>query len=61
MARRDGIRHAINATPTSAAAISAKVSGSAGPYQVEGASRFATLNIGGSTGTTVCFVVERST
>ena len=35
-----------------------QVSGSAGDYQVEQASRFATLNIGGSTATTVCFVVE---
>jgi acetyl-CoA C-acetyltransferase len=35
-----------------------QVSGMAGDYQVEGASRVATLNIGGSTATTACFVVE---
>ncbi len=35
-----------------------QVSGTAGDYQVEGADRFATLNIGGSTATTVSFVVE---
>jgi acetyl-CoA C-acetyltransferase len=34
-----------------------QVSGSAGDYQVEGASTFVTLNIGGSTATTVSFVV----
>lgn len=34
-----------------------QVSGTAGGYQVEGARRFATLNIGGSTATTVSFVV----
>lgn len=37
-----------------------QVSGLAGPYQVEGARRFATLNIGGSTATTVSFVVGTS-
>lgn len=36
---------------------SRQVSGSAGATQVEGARRFATLNIGGSTTTTVSFVV----
>lgn len=35
-----------------------QVSGTAGEYQVENARRFATLNFGGSTATTVCFVVE---
>jgi acetyl-CoA C-acetyltransferase len=35
-----------------------QVTGRAGDYQVEGARRFATLNIGGSTTTTVAFVVE---
>lgn len=35
-----------------------QVSGTAGAMQVEGASRFATLNFGGSTATTVSFVVE---
>ena len=34
-----------------------QVSGSAGEYQVEGAQRFGTLNFGGSTATTVSFVV----
>jgi len=36
----------------------AQVNGRAGDYQVEGADRVATLNIGGSTATTVSFVVE---
>lgn len=35
-----------------------QVSGTAGDYQVEDASRVATLNIGDSTATTACFVVE---
>lgn len=35
-----------------------QVTGRAGPIQVEGARRFATLNIGGSTATTCSFVVE---
>jgi acetyl-CoA C-acetyltransferase len=34
-----------------------QVSGRAGDYQVDGARRFATLNIGGSTATTVSFVI----
>ena len=34
-----------------------QTSGTAGATQVEGARRFATLNIGGSTATTVTFVV----
>jgi acetyl-CoA C-acetyltransferase len=34
-----------------------QVSGAAGDYQVDGARRFGTLNIGGSTATTVSFVV----
>ena len=34
-----------------------QVTGRAGGYQVEGARRFATLNIGGSTTTTVSFVI----
>lgn len=37
-----------------------QVRGEAGDYQVEGAARAATLNIGGSTATTVSFVVERA-
>ena len=36
-----------------------QVTGLAGDYQVEGAERVQTLNIGGSTTTTVSFVVER--
>ena len=36
-----------------------QVTGTAGDYQVEGAGRVQTLNIGGSTTTTVSFVVER--
>ena len=35
-----------------------QVSGTAGAYQVDGAQRAQTLNIGGSTATTVSFVVE---
>jgi acetyl-CoA C-acetyltransferase len=37
---------------------SKQVSENAGDYQVDGARRVATLNIGGSTATTVSFVVE---
>lgn len=47
-----GIRMLVDAT--------AQVCGEAGEMQVEGARRAATLNIGGSTATTVSFVVERS-
>lgn len=39
----------------------AQVTGTAGDTQVEGAARAATLNIGGSTATTVSFVVEGAT
>ena len=35
-----------------------QVSDTAGDYQVDGANRVATLNIGGSTATTACFIVE---
>jgi acetyl-CoA C-acetyltransferase len=35
-----------------------QVTGQATGYQVAGARRFATLNIGGSTATAVCTVVE---
>ena len=35
-----------------------QVSDTAGDYQVDGAQRAATLNIGGSMATTACFVVE---
>jgi acetyl-CoA C-acetyltransferase len=37
-----------------------QVLGRAGDYQIPGASRFGTLNIGGSTTTTVAFVCERA-
>ena len=40
--------------------VAAQVCGEAGAMQVEGARRAATLNIGGSTATTVSFVVARS-
>ncbi|MHA3019489.1 acetyl-CoA acetyltransferase [Mycobacterium sp. BMJ-28] len=36
-----------------------QVSGTAGGYQVDGAKKFGTLNFGGSTATTVSFVVSR--
>jgi acetyl-CoA C-acetyltransferase len=35
-----------------------QVSGTAGDYQVEGAKTFGTLNFGGSTATTVSFIVS---
>ena len=38
--------------------VTKQVSATAGDYQVDGARRAATLNIGGSTATTACFVVE---
>jgi len=44
-----GVRMVLDATR--------QVRGDAGGYQVEGARRFATLNIGGSTTTTVSFVI----
>ena len=47
-----GIRMLVDATK--------QVSGTAGDYQVEGARRFGTLNFGGSTATTVSFVVTQS-
>lgn len=37
-----------------------QVSGTAGDYQVKGARRVATLNVGGSASTSVCFIVERA-
>jgi acetyl-CoA C-acetyltransferase len=37
-----------------------QVTGTAGGYQVDGARRFATLNIGGSATTTVSFIVGRA-
>jgi acetyl-CoA C-acetyltransferase len=36
-----------------------QVTGTAGTYQIDGARRVATLNIGGSAATSVCFVVEK--
>ena len=35
-----------------------QVGGQAGDYQVAGARRVATMNIGGSAATAVCFIVE---
>ena len=35
-----------------------QVAEQAGDYQVDGAKRVATLNIGGSTATTACFIIE---
>ncbi len=55
-----GCGHPVGATGVRMLADSAKqVSGTAGDYQVPDAGRVATLNIGGSATTTVCFVVER--
>ncbi len=56
-----GCGHPVGATGVRMLADSAKqVSGAAGDYQVPDAARVATLNIGGSATTTVCFVVDRS-
>ncbi|WP_422747447.1 acetyl-CoA acetyltransferase [Mycobacterium sp. WMMD1722] len=50
--------HPVGATGVRMLVDAAKqVSGSAGAYQVDGADRFGTLNIGGSTATVVSFVV----
>lgn len=55
-----GLGHPVGATGVRMLLDAAKqVAGSAGDYQVEGARRVQTLNIGGSTTTTVSFVVER--
>lgn len=55
-----GLGHPVGATGVRMLLDSAKqVTGKAGGYQVEGAKRFATLNIGGSTTTTVSFIVGR--
>lgn len=55
-----GLGHPVGATGARMVLDSYKqVTGQAGAYQVEGAKRFATLNIGGSATTTVSFVVER--
>jgi acetyl-CoA C-acetyltransferase len=54
-----GVGHPVGATGVRMLLDAAKqVSGTAGAYQVEGARRAATLNIGGSAGTSVCFIVE---
>ncbi len=51
--------HPVGATGARMLVDAAKqVSATAGDYQVDGARRGATLNIGGSTATTACFVVE---
>lgn len=47
-----GVRMLVDATK--------QVSGTAGDYQVEGVEKFATLNFGGSTATTVSFVLGRA-
>ena len=53
-----GVGHPVGTTGVRMLVDAAKqVSGAAGANQVEGARRFATLNIGGSTTTTVSFVV----
>ncbi|MGD9943553.1 MAG: acetyl-CoA acetyltransferase [Burkholderiaceae bacterium] len=55
-----GCGHPVGATGTRQLLDAARqVSGGAGEYQVEGARRAATLNIGGSCATVVSFVVER--
>lgn len=54
-----GIGHPVGATGIRMLRdAAAQVSGTAGESQVDGATRFATLNFGGSTATTVSFVVE---
>jgi acetyl-CoA C-acetyltransferase len=53
-----GLGHPVGATGTRMLLDAAKqVTGTAGDYQVDGARRFATLNIGGSATTIACFVV----
>ena len=55
-----GTGHPVGATGIRMALDAYKqVTGTAGDYQVEGARRVQTLNIGGSTTTTVSFIVER--
>lgn len=55
-----GLGHPVGATGVRMALDAAKqVAGTAGDYQVEGARAVQTLNIGGSTTTTVSFIVER--
>ena len=56
-----GVGHPVGATGIRMLVdVAAQVAGEAGEMQIEGARRAATLNIGGSTATTVSFVIERS-
>jgi acetyl-CoA C-acetyltransferase len=56
-----GLGHPVGATGVRMALDCWKqVTGQAGDYQVEGAHRFATLNVGGSATTTVSIVIERA-
>ena len=56
-----GLGHPVGATGVRMALDGYKqVTGQAGECQVEGARRFATLNVGGSATTTVSFVIERA-
>ena len=56
-----GLGHPVGATGVRMALDCWKqVSGQAGDYQVDGARRFATLNVGGSATTTVSLVVDRA-
>jgi acetyl-CoA C-acetyltransferase len=56
-----GLGHPVGATGVRMVLDAARqVSGAAGDCQVAGARRVATLNIGGSATTSVCFVVERA-
>jgi acetyl-CoA C-acetyltransferase len=56
-----GLGHPVGATGVRMALDGYKqVTGQAGDYQVDGARRFATLNVGGSATTTVSFVIERA-
>jgi acetyl-CoA C-acetyltransferase len=56
-----GLGHPVGATGVRMVLDCAKqVTGKAGGYQVEGAKRFATLNIGGSATTTVSFIVSKA-
>jgi acetyl-CoA C-acetyltransferase len=55
-----GAGHPVGATGVRMVLDAARqVTGQAGAYQVEGAKRFATLNIGGSATTVVSFIVEK--
>ena len=54
---REGLREDVSDMIRRAEAV-VQVSWEAGDYQIDGAERVATLNIGGSTATTACFVVQ---